>query len=132
MHRKVSKIVIVGGGTAGWMAAAACSKIADGRATIPSSSSSPMRSARWVSARPPFRPSWISIDRSQIDEAEFMRATQATFKLGIEFVDWTRLGHSYMHPFGPYGVPMHGIYFHHFWLRHRAQGGTMQPSDRST
>ena len=61
----------------------------------------------------------------QIDEDEFMRATQASFKLGIEFVDWYAKGSSYIHPFGFYGVQMHGIYFHHFWLRHRMQGGAM-------
>jgi tryptophan halogenase len=60
-----------------------------------------------------------------IDEHEFMRATQASIKLGIEFVDWHRVGESYTHPFGSVGVNMHGIYFHHFWLRHVAQGGTM-------
>ena len=62
-----------------------------------------------------------------INEAEFMRATQATFKLGIEFVDWHRRGHAYMHPFGQFGTEMHGISFHHFWLRHRAGGGAMEP-----
>src|SRR5688500_8323110 len=71
-------------------------------------------------------PSILDFNRSlAIDEAEFIRATQASFKLAIEFVDWTRPGFSYMHPFGFYGVQMSGIYFHHFWLRHQAQGGTL-------
>ncbi|MFL6620294.1 MAG: tryptophan halogenase family protein, partial [Povalibacter sp.] len=65
----------------------------------------------------------------RIDEAEFMRATQATFKLGIEFIDWTRLDHRYFHPFGPFGVEMQGIHFHHFWLRHRAEGGQYSHDD---
>ncbi|MFN6936067.1 MAG: tryptophan halogenase family protein, partial [Tsuneonella sp.] len=57
-----------------------------------------------------------------IDEAEFMRETRATYKLGIEFVDWLRLGHSYVHPFGSYGPDMLGIEFHHIWLRGRDLG----------
>jgi tryptophan halogenase len=63
----------------------------------------------------------------QINEAEFMRATRATFKLGIEFSDWHRRGHAYMHPFGQFGTEMNSIDFHHFWLRHRAGGGAMEP-----
>lgn len=57
-----------------------------------------------------------------IDEATFLRETQATFKLGIEFVDWGALGEQYMHPFGEYGVPLGELPFHHFWARMKAEG----------
>ena len=59
-----------------------------------------------------------------IDEAEFMRATKATFKLGIEFRNWGKLGDSYIHPFGAFGEDVGGIDFLQHWLRHRANGGT--------
>jgi hypothetical protein len=71
-------------------------------------------------------PSILQFNRGlKIDEAEFMRATQGTLKLAIEFADWNRPGDAYMHPFGFYGVEMEGVPFHHFWLRHRAQGGEL-------
>lgn len=57
-----------------------------------------------------------------IDEAEFMAATDATFKLGIEFHDFGAVGTSYLHPFGSFGAPLNETPFHHWWLRARAQG----------
>ena len=51
-----------------------------------------------------------------IPEDEFMRETRATFKLGIEFVDWGRVGERYFHPFGKHGVDMQGIDFHQYWM----------------
>src|SRR4051812_32537497 len=60
--------------------------------------------------------------RIGIDERDLMARTQATFKLGIEFVDWARLGDSYIHPFGVFGGKMAGVPFHNYWLRQAKQG----------
>jgi tryptophan halogenase len=57
-----------------------------------------------------------------IDEADFMRKTHATFKLGIEFDNWARIGDSYVHPFGDYGRGFRGVKFHHVWNRLRLAG----------
>ena len=60
-----------------------------------------------------------------IDEADFMRTTHATFKLGIEFRDFGKPGDRYLHPFGSFGTPLNNVPFHHYWLRMRAGGERM-------
>src|SRR5689334_24058049 len=65
--------------------------------------------------------------RIGIDERELMARTHATFKLGIEFVDWARIGDSYIHPFGAFGTPSAGVSFHNFWLKQRRAGRPVAP-----
>ena len=57
-----------------------------------------------------------------LDEQDFMRRTNATFKLGIEFVDWLRRGDRYMHPFGRFGFDINGVAFHNYWVREKQRG----------
>src|SRR5260370_12230400 len=61
-------------------------------------------------------------DMLGIDEAQFMRETRATFKLGIQFRDWDRPGDCYIHPFGAFGEPWGGVEFQHHWLRAQTAG----------
>jgi tryptophan halogenase len=114
------KVVIAGGGTAGWMAACGLSTrlgsllditlvesdaigtVGVGEATIP-----PMRNFHRL---------------MNIDEQEFMRETQATFKLGIAFDNWGEKGDSYIHSFGEIGQRSWMAEFHEFWMEARAQG----------
>lgn len=122
---RIRSIVIVGGGTAGWMAAAALVQhfrstplkitvvesseigtIGVGEATIPT-----------------IRRFYAQLGMTDPD---VMRATQATCKLGIRFLDWSGQGSDFIHPFGLYGQDLRGIGFHHFWLKQR-QGGDPTP-----
>src|SRR5687768_97141 len=61
----------------------------------------------------------------KIDENDFLRHTQGTFKLGIEFVDWHEKGHGYMHAFGPVGRDLAYIPFHQYWLREHGAAGSL-------
>jgi len=123
----IRRLVIVGGGTAGWMAAAAISRIMGGTGLrIELVESEEIGTIGVGEATIP----QINLFNAMlgIDEAEFVRATNGTYKLGIEFRDWTHIGHRYVHPFGFYGINMMGVEFHHHWLKGRGLGD-MTPLD---
>jgi tryptophan 7-halogenase len=126
----IREIVIVGGGTAGWMAAAAFSRFLDnGRRKIILIESDEIGT---VGVGEATIPAIQSFNRMlDIPENEFMRETQGTFKLGIEFVNWGQLGDRYFHPFGQYGQDLHGINFHQLYLRERARGSSIDIGEYS-
>ncbi|CAL4869545.1 Flavin-dependent tryptophan halogenase PrnA (plasmid) [Asticcacaulis sp. MM231] len=125
MTQPFKNIVILGGGSAGWMTAAALSSLLNPKDVSITLVESDQIGTIGVGEAT--IPDIINFNRLLgIKEDEFMKATQATFKLGIEFVDWRRKGDSYIHPFGSHGVDMNGIDFHHYWLHSRA-GGNAHP-----
>jgi tryptophan halogenase len=122
----VRNIVIVGGGTAGWMAAAALAKVLEGHGNIRLVESDEIGI---IGVGEATIPHIGEFNRAlEIDEDEFMRATQGTFKLGIEFVNWGQVGERYMHGFGFVGQATQALPFHHFWLR-LAKVGKAAPLD---
>ena len=112
---------MVGGGASGWMTAAALARLLrpqDVSVTLVESDEIGI-----IGVGEATIPDMLQFNLFLgIVEAELMQATQATFKLGIEFVDWAREGTRYFHPFGFHGVDIDGIDFHQWWLRCRAGG----------
>jgi tryptophan halogenase len=117
----IRHVVIVGGGTAGWMAAGALARLqANGVTKVTLLESDEIGIVGVGEATIP--PIKIFNAMLGIDENEFVAATQGSFKLGIEFNGWNREGESYLHPFGAFGSDINGIKFHQIWLRLRARG----------
>ena len=124
----VKEIVIVGGGTAGWMAASALSILLK----------NPQIKIRLIESE---QIGTVGVGEATIphiryfnqllglNEPDFLKKTNATFKIGIEFVNWGQIGESYFHSFSPYGVNMDGIHFHHYWLRHAMTEGALPPDE---
>jgi len=113
---RIRKILIVGGGTAGWMAAAALAKFLDGLgASIALIESDDIATVGVGEATIP--PIMEYIHHLGIDEDEIIREIKATFKLGIGYRDWTRPGDFYFHPFGPTGFGMGPVSFNAYWMK---------------
>lgn len=109
----IRNIVIVGGGTAGWMAAAALAQLI--KADITLVESDEIGTVGVGEATIPHLAAFNAM--AGIEEDEFLAACQGTFKLGIEFVDWGAKGDRYFHPFGPHGQDLRGVHFHQIYLR---------------
>ncbi len=114
------RVAIVGGGTAGWMTAAALARFLGPQIDIRLIESEEIGIVGVGEATLPHLRAFIQ--RLGIDEAAFMEATSATFKLGIDFCDFGAIGESYIHPFGAYGFDLADVGFHHYWLRAQAGG----------
>lgn len=119
---RLKRLVIVGGGTAGWMAAAALTRHFQGTPlSITVVESSDIGTIGVGEATiPTIRRFYAQLGMT---DPEVMRATRATCKLGIRFEGWTGAGSDFIHPFGLYGQDLRGIGFHHYWMRLRASGG---------
>ncbi len=114
--RRISRVAIIGGGTAGWMAAAGLAKSLAGMPVriqlVESTQVGPIGVGE--ATVPPIMD---FIRQLGIDENELIGEIKATFKLGIGYRDWTRIGHTYFHPFGPTGPGLGPISFPAYWLK---------------
>ena len=118
--RRIRSVLIVGGGSAGWMTAAmlAC-QMREGCAITLIESDEIGIIGVGEATIPPIR---LFNETLGIKEEDFLRETRGSFKLGIEFVDWGKQGNRYFHPFGPHGRNFDTVALHHYWLRAREMG----------
>ncbi|MGB3165487.1 MAG: tryptophan halogenase family protein [Alteraurantiacibacter sp.] len=123
----IREVVIAGGGTAGWMAAAALANWFGRELSITLVESEAIGTVGVGEATIP----QIHVFNRVLgfDEDEFARATAATYKLGIEFSGWKARNESYFHGFGTIGNQIGKLPFHQYWLRHHAEGGTRSIDD---
>jgi tryptophan 7-halogenase len=119
-ERRIARIAIVGGGTAGWIAASALARKVGRTCSIHLIESPDIPTVGVGEATIPGIIDYLKF--LGIDQQDFMRHTQATIKLAIRFIDWHHLGHRYWHPFGAFGVFIDRLPFYHFWHKARATG----------
>ncbi|HAI70797.1 MAG TPA: tryptophan halogenase [Idiomarina baltica] len=123
----IQKVVIVGGGSAGWMTAASLSNVMKGRCEICLIESDEIGIVGVGEATiPPIR---VFNQTLGISEAEFLRKTNGTFKLGIEFVNWGKNGSRYFHPFGTYGRQFDTVSMHQYWTAAYQSGSAKELDD---
>ncbi len=125
----IRRVVIVGGGTAGWMAATALSKLLGKNLDICLIESDQIGTVGVGEATIPLLSAFHQL--LGINEQDFMRATQATFKVGIQFENWGAVGDKYLHGFGIIGQDCWACSFHHFWVKSRQQGNNATLFDYS-
>lgn len=117
----IRKVVIVGGGTAGWMAAAVLSRVMGKVLDIEVIESESIRTVGVGEATiPQIR---LLVAALGLDEHDFLRNVQGSIKLGVQFCGWTRPGHTYLHGFGPIGRSLGTLPFYQYWLRGVQSGG---------
>ncbi len=129
-HPPVTEVVILGGGTAGWMTAASLlHRLGHLGVKVTLIESSQIGTIGVGEATVPAIKHYF--ESLQLDPYEVMRATNGTIKLGIEFDGWRHEGHSFIHPFGRYGIQAGPVAFHSIWNRLRAAGETAPLDDYS-
>lgn len=118
---KIKRVLVVGGGTSGWMTAAAlANKLGGAGIDLRLIESAEIGTVGVGEATVPHIHHFNRV--LGIDESDFMVRTNATFKLGIEFVNWGHIGNRYIHPFASYGADFGDVPFHHHWVRLHKQG----------
>ncbi|MEC8966449.1 MAG: tryptophan halogenase family protein [Pseudomonadota bacterium] len=119
-NKPIKRVVIAGGGTAGWLAASLMKKVLGKAVDITLVESEAIGTVGVGEATiPPIR---LVNQVLGIDEAQFLHDTKATIKLAIRFENWKTKGESYYHTFGAPGKSMAFCHFHHYWVKARQQG----------